>query len=515
MATYYVSKSFDNGYVSGSDVNDGLSKTTPFLTVSRAVTAAAAAGDSIVVNAGVYSGTELGASGYVLLTKSVTIRAEVPRTVTFRTNTVNGLYRTQGPIGAAQVLDGIVLDGNGSSAVPNYTVFCEDVAGAYSVSLVNCDIRDAVFYLINVTATQITLSVMNSVFSASSLNTTRSFIYAPTVAAGGLTVNNVSGTLSRQATGAFGLLHWKATAANVSASVTSLTATMYLDSSLTSTGEHFGVQIVNCPRAIISKCNVSVVGAYGSRSSCLYRITSDAAIDTSFGEIKNCSGSNLTTGGYLALIGADATSAGDNQTNNGSIAYNTLYGNGALSPSMHGVMLGFNRGGFIIGNVVQYVGIGCLVKQNNPSTVTTPAQVVGNVVISPLQQGLRAKAAISTVFTKNEVYTTLRPLAGWAILADNDGATNSSNVVFARNSVYSLEHLQELVSVGVGSTATFVQNSYFSTQSFRSNSWAYQGTSYGSLASWNASGVASGENDASPYTSGVFAFTPLTTSGPI
>lgn len=502
MATYYVSKSTDNGYAVGSDVNDGLTKSTPKLTVSAAITVAAASGDTIVVNSGVYSGTELGANGYVLLTKALTIQAEVRRTVTFRTTSASGVYRCQGPAGGTQTISGIILDGAQSSVTPNYTVFLEDAATLYTVNVVDCDIRDAVFYLVYVTATRVALSLTNSVFSASSAVGTRSLVYCITALQGGLTISNVSGTLAKHTTPAFGLVNWKATASGVTASVTGLTATVNLDPTLTSTGEHFGVQIVNCANALIKSCNVSVVGAYGSRTSCLYRITADAAISATFGTIVGCLGSNLTTGGYLAVIGADGASSGDNQTDNGLIANNVLYGNNGASQNMHGIMLGFNRGGALLGNTVYDAGIGCLVKQNNPSTSTMPALIAGNTVWRPYSQGLRVKGAIGTLVYGNSVVTVYRPGGSWTVLVDNDGGTNSTGVKVVQNEIVSIGHLQPAVAVGSGSTAEFSRNNYYSDQKFPADMFAYQGTTYQTVSQWNASGVASDETTTHPWFSG-------------
>lgn len=65
MATKYVSNSTDNGFVVGSDSNNGNSPSTPYLTVNKGVTSLAdAGGDTLEINPGTYTGETTAALTY-------------------------------------------------------------------------------------------------------------------------------------------------------------------------------------------------------------------------------------------------------------------------------------------------------------------------------------------------------------------------------------------------------------------------------------------------------------------
>lgn len=484
--TYYVSKTATNGYVVGNDANAGTSKATAKLTVSNAVTTAAT-NDIIYINDGTYTGTELGASSYLLLSKGIDFRAEINGNVTFLGAVSTAVARLQGPAGVTTSFTGIVFDGNVGTS--NYSLWVEDTTGAYTVNCTSCRFVDPIFYHVYVSSNEATTNLTNCTFSASGAVGTRSYVNATALATGGVTINGATGTIAKHTTATNGLIDIKATAGGVTASVSNVTATVTLDPTLTSTGEHFGISIKNVANAVIQNNNVTVQGTPGSRTSAIYRITADAAVSSTGGIIRNNVGYNLTNGGYLAIIGADATSAGDNQTNSGQITGNTLYGPNSTT---HGAMLGFNRGGIVRGNTIIDAGIGVISKMQTVSGGVGPSWIQGNVIINPKTNGLRCKGSDQTIYAQNTLYWSgAAPTYG--ILIDNESATNCTSIVVKNNSMTALGALTQFSQVTTGSAATFNNDHWYTDQSLPANTWVYGASNYGSLAAWEADAQATNE----------------------
>src|SRR5689334_21160806 len=84
-AAYYVSKTATNGNAIGTDVNNGTSKSTPFITIKKAVQTVAA-GDTVTINDGTY--TEIPSLNF---DKGVTYNPETALGVTIKGSNVTTL----------------------------------------------------------------------------------------------------------------------------------------------------------------------------------------------------------------------------------------------------------------------------------------------------------------------------------------------------------------------------------------------------------------------------------------
>jgi hypothetical protein len=507
---YYVSETATNGYIVGVDANAGTSKATAKLTVANAI-ATSSTGDIIYINSGTYAGAELGAGGYSIIAKGITLKAEIAGEVVFQPSVTTAGVRFQGPAGVTQGLEGIVIDGVNSAAIPNYSVLIEDVAGVYTVNIVNCDVRNATFYLIESTANELNLTVSNLKASATAPVNTRSIIHGVAFAEGAIVIDGVVGEIQNILTAAFHLIHLKATVAGVTASVKNVYANGYIVSTATSTGLHGGIYLVNIADAVIEGCSVNIFGAYGSRTASLYWVTADTTIDTTGAIIRNNRGVNATTGGYLIVVGSDATSAGNNYTNDARVSLNRVYGSGQSS-SVHGIMFGFNQGGIASQNIVGNAGLSLLAKQS----IST---FVANLVLHPQSIALYAKGSTLTKFTNNTIYWDGQDLVTYGAVVGEDSGVNSRFVHFDNNLFIAHNSYVPFVFVNNSQYATFATNHYWTNQRLVPAPWSYQGTSYATLALWLASEYATDERMSDPllqdYTSTFkpLSYSPLIRSG--
>ena len=114
MATYYVSNTASNGYAVGSDSNttgQAISKSTPWLTIAHAFSAAST-GDTIIVNNGTY--VESGANPLVQ-TKQFNLTAQTNGQVIVRASAGAGTILAILSGSSGSVYTGIVFDAQGIS----------------------------------------------------------------------------------------------------------------------------------------------------------------------------------------------------------------------------------------------------------------------------------------------------------------------------------------------------------------------------------------------------------------
>lgn len=111
--TLYVSQTATNGYSVGVDANDGKTKGTPKLSVSEAVKVANA-GDTIIVNDGVYTNTKT-----LVVNKAMTLKPENDHTVTLKV--ADGQARVITLTGdGAKELGAFILEATGGAGIINF-----------------------------------------------------------------------------------------------------------------------------------------------------------------------------------------------------------------------------------------------------------------------------------------------------------------------------------------------------------------------------------------------------------
>lgn len=165
MATVYVSQSTQNGYVVGSDVNDGAAKATPKLTVEGAI-AAASTGDTIKINSGVYTHASYFDTG----AKALTFSPEVDDTVELRATTATAgaaVLVMQTPAAGAAAIGKIKINARG---LQDYCVNVPvDALAISSVTITGTVFKDPLIRAIQDGKPNHTVTVTDAVLDALSL----------------------------------------------------------------------------------------------------------------------------------------------------------------------------------------------------------------------------------------------------------------------------------------------------------------------------------------------------------
>lgn len=187
---------------------------------------------------------------------------------------------------------------------------------------------------------------------------------------------------------------------------------------------------------------------------------------------------------------------------NAQIYRNTVsstYYDGSATP--HGISLGRVTGGVVWGNTVIGFAVGIITAINQGAVVS------GNVVAGAYYAPLFSKGSGATtvpIFTNNTVIMDDAIIGakfgnygclGVAI----QGATNNAGVSFRNNICYVRSGSGwTYVVVDASQAASFDTNDYYSLPTL-STPWSYQGSTYASLALWNAAATVGTELSVNPY----------------
>ena len=291
MPTKYVSKTATNGYVIGSDANDGSTKALAKLTLEAAITAAAA-GDIIVINDGTYT-----AATYYDVAKALTINAETDYGVTLKcTGAVAQVVRV-GAAGVEIKLGKLIID-----AESNASASCVGINGTTARTVTLDGTR-----LINPGGTHygvkslssgqvLALNVINAFFSCASA---AGAIYGLIGAGAHVDINglNVDNSASSGVTSYASAPVWlhaigACTHRIRGVSGTWKTAAGAISSSFIRTSGSRGI--------IERNRGMNLIG--GDTFGCLIRCENNTGIQADSLVIRKNQGVNATAGGYLILV---------------------------------------------------------------------------------------------------------------------------------------------------------------------------------------------------------------------
>lgn len=473
-----------------------VDSTTNVCTLSRAITVAGN-GDTIILTEGTYVGTELGASGYVLMTSElINLTCAGTRTCIFRPSaTTAGVRFVTPPTNGSTTISGIVIDGVYGTS-PNYCFWpADNSSGIYTITVNNSTCNNPAFYGVYSAATQININLNDLQMTANNAVHGRSFLYTERTstqwATGTIKINGGSAQIDSHNVGGTGVINIDGFGDNLAASVDGWSGVITLDPTLTSTGEHACVQLLNVASSSIQNSSCSVGGNVGSRSTALFRINScgnlagqgcsgtETPRNIPTAIIRNVTGIIGTPAGYGAIIGQDATSDADNKVSNARIEKANITCRVA-NTSAHGVMLGYLVGGSAVSSFVDSCGINFISKKNS----TTASTFSGNISINAINQHFRAKGGLA-LWVNNTAYSSTG--SGNLFYADQE-------TISGQNSTVSLYNNLGMINGGIPTYKVFIDPA--STLSFASNNnwfaltgtstWRYLNTIYGGLSSWNA-----------------------------
>lgn len=494
MATYYVSKSVANDYAVGNDSNNGTSKSTPWLTISKAV-ATAADGDTVWVNDGTYVDLELGAASVLAVNsaKSLKMYPETDYGVTLQSTAASAqIVSLTGTATNEMIFGKFIIDAEIPGAPGTYQPTCLVIPNTASdcvLTLAGTKLKNAATQNIlnsrrrgtmtmdlvfagrlaqgvastasgadtNAMTVTVTSLVLDSVVvSANALARVLDFTRLSTSAvAYTLTVRNVTGSIvapaSLGSSAAIALL--VATGiAGVVAENFDVTYTAY------NTGATcYGIYIKNASRGATAKANRPII-----RNN---RIVGNAPSE------------------YVISAG-DTTTAYD--VDDALIYNNVVTVPYYASSTPHCVAIGNVTGGLVYGNRTYGGYVGVL------TGITQGAVVTGNLSVGCYGYAFYSKGCGATtrpIFCQNtavltDQYGAARG-AGLGVAAQ--GATNNTDTLFQNNIVYAQTALYRYAEVGLSQAATFAKNNYFSAgPSGFASPWAYQASAYATLSEWVA-----------------------------
>lgn len=482
MPTIYVSQTATTSggitFGVGSDANSyaqAQSPLTPLLTLDTAVNGAiakAVTGDTIIVNDGTYTA----ATFFNISNKNLTINpATAGAVILKRTGAQTRVLNIDNSAGTT-VLGALVIDAENNSATAGISV--ASVAALTTITLNGTIIRN------------VTGATNGGFGSASALIG---------VTMNGVNIQTTDCAAVRSTTGmTAGSYYVIQGGSYLSSSCTNVVMETVRISS-TATGAYAVVQDSTVLHSNTASPICGCIGIYNTRhlvqrnrlfasgsstATSLYRNGSLAAVAAENSICRwNYGASTVTgTGGYLFIIGADATGgANDNQVNYPCVYGNFLLGS-VVATVQHGIFMGFMNGGVVTGNVVSRSAIPYISKvQTERSYWVNNVADKGTASTSGM---LRSKGSTNATFYGNSVRSD-SVAQNPVVLVDNDGATNSTGADVFGNVFKVAWTATTINKVAVSSTAEFGFNDY-DIDGVSGTPFAYTASTYATLALWLA-----------------------------
>lgn len=457
MPTIYVSQTASTSggitFGVGSDANtyvQAQNPLTPLLTLDTAVNGAiakAVTGDTIIINDGTYTAGTF----FNVANKNLTINPATAGQVVFKRTGAQTRVLNIDNTGGTTVLGALIIDAENNSTTAGISV--ASVAALTTITLNGTIIRNVTgatnggfgsgSALIGVTMNGVNIQVTDcaAVRSTTGMTAGSYYVIQGNSYLSSSCTNVVMETvrISSTATGAYAIVR-------DSTVLHSNTASPICGC----------IGIYNT-RHLVERNRLFASGS--STATSLYRNGSLAAVAAENSICRwNYGVSTVTgTGGYLFIIGADATGgANDNQVNYPGVYGNVLLGS-AVATVQHGIFMGFMNGGVVTGNAVFRSAIPLISKDQSERSYW-----INNVAdkgTSSTSGMMRSKGSTKATFYGNVVRTdsvSQNP----AVLVDNDGATNSTGADVFANIIKVAWTATTINNVAVSSDAEFGFNDY-------------------------------------------------------
>lgn len=460
MANIYVSQTAINGYAVGDDARtkaNAASKTTPVLTVTRAL-AVAEANDIIIINDGTY--TE--ASFISNADENLTINAENDYQVIIRS--ASGTVRVVYVASTGLTLGKIVIDAQNTQQNCINGVTTSNIAKLTlsGTKLINFTMNGISFAkLVNLT--------MNNGWEITSSSTVQHGIYLSVPDVSTVSIENGTIDLELTATGTMrGILALTATAGSVlninnidmKIASTSATSTVVgISSSGFATNEIYDNTITGMDLAATNV--ISGISVPNSTILCNKCWVYDNVID---------GGNTAIVSGASIVIGDDA----DVQPTYFNAINGAWVKNNTCKNINHGILCGWVIKGVVQGNSIENTVIGVISKQSTDCLFT------GNIIkmgSAGTGGALRMKYGSGAIFNNNTVI--IIGTLGLPIYLTHA----STGGVFKNNMVYCYGVTSLLIQVDAECAATFENNNYYSSLAI--GTFLYNAVSY-TLSQWIA-----------------------------
>lgn len=488
MAIIYLSKN-------GSNANNGstlaLAKRTMYdAGANQGAHEAATAGDTILIDDGVYGAAEIESSagiGYYTVTKSITLDSVNPYGATLASSSIsNGAIRASGAgLGGATVTLG-KLNLTGDSVTLNYGITINVSAGPFTFNIGDAKVTAAIYGVYVTAANTIEVHVTSN---GCELNAGYSGFYAQTLG------NNSTVDLIEPIVNCLGkttaspAIAIKATGSGVQASVVSPVITVTHAAGFPA-NQDTGISILNIDNALIY--NPVITATTASSVGTINAAVIDCDSGTLTANRGKIIGGNLTldtNGGIAAVIGHDTSSAGNDRCNFGLIRGVKVNGGSKFrAGSGHSTMLSYNQDGLQVANQINGAGLGPLLK------ATTRGRAVGNSVKNCSVSYLQFKGCTSSTSDGNECY--LDNTTGVGLSATVNGAVNNATCTASGN-VFHVNADADGLLIGINASQDVIPyQSIFNVltgATLATNVCSVNGTNYTDIASYIAAVETSAE----------------------
>ena len=464
MATIYCASASATNLPVGSDSNDGLSISAPKLTLAAAFSAAGNGGiiyiDGLFDNATYTDNTNrngITVDSYVAY--SGIIRAGIGGARVFHIPST----------GFGITLKKIVLDANNQQT---YCITCDSGIAVTTFTIDGTKLLNPVTAFINAgIATSMTM-LGNWIAQSNGAGVTSGVLSANATAGtfncgfGTFSMSGITGTFlgfSGLPTVTGNSLIWHDIAYNVTGS----------SGATFSGGDVKGYPSVDIYNLSFNVAGISTVRAWWTKNH--------ATIPCTSCKVHGCTGSLGGTSGYLILIGDDVITTAN------TISGALVYGNN-LSGANHGYMFGFISDARSWGNRGADLVIGCLIKGDS---TTAGNMHTGNILerintAASTSLYIKGASGAGNVMANNTIIVSVGYVPDSILQVAADGANNSANGQFYNNCIYSDVTVTKFVNVLTSQSATFSNNSYYSTVALPANCFTYQASSYSTLVAWQA-----------------------------
>ena len=478
MALYHIANGGTR--TTGESTPDDFSAANCYDTMAD-FDASIADNDTIIFADGTYTSSafENAASrGYALLSEGITIKAQTRGGVTLQSGIATGLFRWSADLSGNDItIDGFIIE-EGTTAANYYIWVDNSSATKGTLTVTHCSFSAPVFYSVyNGTSSDMDVTVSN----CNHLGGGRSFLNSVDMDDGDVLIQNCTVNISEK-NNSTPMIDIDASASGVTAIVEDCTLSFTITGTVAQ--EYPQVRIRNIDDAIIRNNSLSVFlgtggGVDGSAALAIIECD-DATLTAHRGKIYNNTGFNDADGGFLARIGQDGSSVGDNLANDGAMVNNLFTGGDNFrAGGGHGMFFGFVTDCNSYFNKVKNVQLGLLCKQTTGGGHFS--NEISNFGASGIGTALQAKGATNALYYGNYVKVTA-DCEGDAVVNDDDSGTNTTGSIIESNIIDVVETTDaslDLMTAGALQTASFVKNLYRGLSNVtKASPFNYQGTTY-------------------------------------
>lgn len=482
MTNFYVSKRADNGLPVGNDSTGTGSLAAPWLTIGKALASGSVvAGDTIFTNGDfTASSSDPGGLDYFNVAKAITLRPMVFGDILKATGAQAAVVRVLCAAGTAVAVKGYYIDAQVTAQSP----FLHHSSNTVPLTVTDCTLANPALtahLLDQNTSVKLTADNITLVGAATSGG-----IYASAMGATKrVELTRIKGSVTGITSSNGGAIYLNATAAGAKARIAQCDGLQATTSSLSSRA---AVISTNGVVALIENNKGMMVneGISGCVTAIIAVRPGSSAFLCENSVVRNNTGRNTCTGGYLLLAGSDGSQgATDNQCNYVNSSDNDFMGNPA-STTMHGFIFGACKGGISSHDIARNVSISFLTKLQSES-----ARFLNYKAIDPTTGNSisYSKGSVNARFIGGKAYLK-NGYAGhmYRIESDPTIPTLSTGAVCSGGTVFCADPsgITLAVTVAASNDSTFDNNNYNFIVAAAATPWTYQGTTYATLALWAA-----------------------------